>query len=189
MYNRINGSNFTIVNDEEKKFVIKSINDKLLKHNIFKCIGLDINKIDVLKSAICTDIRGSSRVFKIIGQFPILKLQDIDGQVIGDVEFATPKQFVISADVNKVMPKIEIKKEKLTKEKEKSITVVDDEEKDNVVVSELKTNPEHISIEDAIKLTDSDGVIEPSKTEVVQEITPAENLIEKPQKKKKRKLQ
>jgi len=132
MYFRKPGSMLNIENKEEEKYFIQFINDKILKHNIFTCRGLKLaDKTKIVTDAACVDPNGKVRSMKVIGQFPYVKLQDINGAVIGDAEFKTPTQFTIAAKpveelkkIQKVTKKEEVKKEiKVeTPEDEKVIT-------------------------------------------------------------------
>jgi len=122
MYFRKPGSMLNIENKEEEKYFIQFINDKILKHNIFTCRGLKLaDKTKIVTDAACVDPNGKVRSMKVIGQYPYVKLQDINGAVIGDAEFKMPTQFTIAAKPAEELKKLQ--KEKKKEEVKKEIKV------------------------------------------------------------------
>lgn len=92
MYNRSINEKFTIKSDDEKKSIISRINDQLFKQSLFKCISLvtaiSPNNEILLRGLVCqNDDSKQIQIFNVSGNFPGLRVQNLDGTIVGTVIF------------------------------------------------------------------------------------------------------
>lgn len=92
MYSRSINEKFTIKSDDEKKSIIFYINDQLFKQSLFKCISLvtaiSPNNEILLRGLVCrNDDSKQIQIFNVSGNFPGLRVQNLDGTIVGTVIF------------------------------------------------------------------------------------------------------
>lgn len=100
LYSRNINEKFTIKSDDEKKAIIVQINNQIFKQSLFKCISLvtaiSPNDEILLRGLVCrNEDSGQIQIFNVSGSFPGLRVQNLDGSIVGTVIFEED-QFVTS---------------------------------------------------------------------------------------------
>lgn len=108
MYLRKNNESLTIRDFDDKKIIIETINKNILKHINYQCVGLitdmnSLNKEIEVKSVICKEKETEiTKIFKLICEFPNIKLCNLDGNIIAEGCFDTCKQNIKCKDLKNI---------------------------------------------------------------------------------------
>ena len=162
MYSRSINEKFTIRSDDEKKSIIACINNQLFKQSLFKCINLVTaigpNDEILLRGLVCrNDTSKQIQIFNVSGNFPGLRVQNLDGTIVGTVIFEE-NQFSTTSRKDDFVEEIVI-----TPTVNEEVSSQDNPEETESVVSETIESEESPS--EPIEPTD---VIESTETEEVK---------------------
>ncbi len=149
MYSRSINEKFTIRSDDEKKSIISCINNQLFKQSLFKCISLvtaiSPNDEILLRGLVCrNDDSKQIQIFNISGNFPGLRVQNLDGTIVGTVIFEE-NQFVTTNRKNDFVEEIVI-----TPSVDNNVLIQDDTDKIESIITEPIENEDNSS--DVIEL-------------------------------------
>lgn len=149
MYSRSINEKFTIRSDDEKKSIIACINNQLFKQSLFKCISLvtaiSPNDEILLRGLVCrNDDSKQIQIFNVSGNFPGLRVQNLDGTIVGTVIFEE-NQFVTTNRKNDFVEEIVI-----TPSVDKNVLIQDDTDKIESIITEPIENEDNSS--DVIEL-------------------------------------
>lgn len=144
MYSRSINEKFTIRSDDEKKSIIACINNQLFKQSLFKCISLvtaiSPNDEILLRGLVCrNDDSKQIQIFNVSGNFPGLRVQNLDGTIVGTVIFEE-NQFVTTNHKNDFVEEIVI-----TPSVDNNISTQDDINKIESVITEPIENEDNSS--------------------------------------------
>ncbi len=171
MYSRSINEKFTIRSDDEKKSIIACINNQLFKQSLFKCISLvtaiSPNDEILLRGLVCrNDDSKQIQIFNVSGNFPGLRVQNLDGTIVGTVIFEE-NQFVTTNRKNDFVEEIVI-----TPSVDNNVLIQDDTDKIESVITEPIENEDNssdviesditkpIEIEEVKAETDTDSINE-----------------------------
>lgn len=149
MYSRSINEKFTIRSDDEKKSIIACINNQLFKQSLFKCISLvtaiSPNDEILLRGLVCrNDDSKQIQIFNVSGNFPWLRVQNLDGTIVGTVIFEE-NQFVTTNRKNDFVEEIVI-----TPSVDNNVLIQDDTDKIESIITEPIENEDNSS--DVIEL-------------------------------------
>ena len=149
MYSRSINEKFTIRSDDEKKSIIACINNQLFKQSLFKCISLvtaiSPNDEILLRGLVCrNDDSKQIQIFNVFGNFPGLRVQNLDGTIVGTVIFEE-NQFVTTNRKNDFVEEIVI-----TPSVDNNVLIQDDTDKIESIITEPIENEDNSS--DVIEL-------------------------------------
>ena len=149
MYSRSINEKFTIRSDDEKKSIIACINNQLFKQSLFKCISLvtaiSPNDEILLRGLVCrNDDSKQIQIFNVSGNFPGLRVQNLDGTIVGTVIFEE-NQFVTTNRKNDFVEEIVI-----TPSVDNNVLIQDDTDKIESIITEPIENEDNSS--DVIEL-------------------------------------
>ena len=149
MYSRSINEKFTIRSDDEKKSIIACINNQLFKQSLFKCISLvtaiSPNDEILLRGLVCrNDDSKQIQIFNVSGNFPGLRIQNLDGTIVGTVIFEE-NQFVTTNRKNDFVEEIVI-----TPSVDNNVLIQDDTDKIESIITEPIENEDNSS--DVIEL-------------------------------------
>lgn len=149
MYSRSINEKFTIRSDDEKKSIIACINNQLFKQSLFKCISLvtaiSPNDEILLRGLVCrNDDSKQIQIFNVSGNFPGLRVQNLDGTIVGTVIFEE-NQFVTTNRKNDFVKEIVI-----TPSVDNNVLIQDDTDKIESIITEPIENEDNSS--DVIEL-------------------------------------
>lgn len=149
MYSRSINEKFTIRSDAEKKSIIACINNQLFKQSLFKCISLvtaiSPNDEILLRGLVCrNDDSKQIQIFNVSGNFPGLRVQNLDGTIVGTVIFEE-NQFVTTNRKNDFVEEIVI-----TPSVDNNVLIQDDTDKIESIITEPIENEDNSS--DVIEL-------------------------------------
>lgn len=149
MYSRSINEKFTIRSDDEKKSIIACINNQLFKQSLFKCISLvtaiSPNDEILLRGLVCrNDDSKQIQIFNVSGNFPGLRVQNLDGTIVGTVIFEE-NQFVTTNRKNDFDEEIVI-----TPSVDNNVLIQDDTDKIESIITEPIENEDNSS--DVIEL-------------------------------------
>ena len=149
MYSRSINEKFTIRSDDEKKSIIACINNQLFKQSLFKCISLvtaiSPNDEILLRGLVCrNDDSKQIQIFNVSGNFPGLRVQNLDGTIVGTVIFEE-NQFVTANRKNDFVEEIVI-----TPSVDNNVLIQDDTDKIESIITEPIENEDNSS--DVIEL-------------------------------------
>ena len=141
MYSRSINEKFTIRSDDEKKSIIACINNQLFKQSLFKCISLvtaiSPNDEILLRGLVCrNDDSKQIQIFNVSGNFPGLRVQNLDGTIVGTVIFEE-NQFVTTNRKNDFVEEIVI-----TPSVDNNVLIQDDTDKIESIITEPIENEE-----------------------------------------------
>lgn len=144
MYSRSINEKFTIRSDDEKKSIIACINNQLFKQSLFKCISLvtaiSPNDEILLRGLVCrNDDSKQIQIFNVSGNFPGLRVQNLDGTIVGTVIFEE-NQFVTTNRKNDFVEEIVI-----TPSVDNNVLIQDDTDKIEGVITEPIENEDNSS--------------------------------------------
>lgn len=144
MYTRSINEKFTIRSDDEKKSIITCINNQLFKQSLFKCINLVTaigpNDEILLRGLVCrNDDSKQIQIFNVSGNFPGLRVQNLDGTIVGTVIFEE-NQFVTTNHKNGFVEEIVI-----TPSTDNNVLIQDDTDKIEGVITEPIENEDNSS--------------------------------------------
>lgn len=144
MYSRSINEKFTIRSDDEKKSIIACINNQLFKQSLFKCINLVTaigpNDEILLRGLVCrNDDSKQIQIFNVSGNFPGLRVQNLDGTIVGTVIFEE-NQFVTTNHKNDFVEEIVI-----TPSVDNNVLIQDDTDKIEGVITEPIENEDNSS--------------------------------------------
>lgn len=144
MYTRSINEKFTIRSDDEKKSIIACINNQLFKQSLFKCINLvtaiSSNDEILLRGLVCrNDDSKQIQIFNVSGNFPGLRVQNLDGTIVGTVIFEE-NQFVTTNHKNDFVEEIVI-----TPSADNNVLIQDDTDKIEGVITEPIENEDNSS--------------------------------------------
>lgn len=148
MYLRKNNDKLTIRSLDEKLTIIDTINQNVLKYINFNCVGLITNidpttkEIEVT-SVICKEKDSKvTKIFKLLSEFPNIKLCQVDGQIVAEGSFDINKQKEELLEYEKNIKKekeIEIKEEEY-KEMENYFNNINVDDKNNNINENINEN-------------------------------------------------
>ena len=149
MYSRSINEKFTIRSDDEKKSIIACINNQLFKQSLFKCISLvtaiSPNDAILLRGLVCrNDDSKQIQIFNVSGNFPGLRVQNLDSTIVGTVIFEE-NQFVTTNRKNDFVEEIVI-----TPSVDNNVLIQDDTDKIESIITEPIENEDNSS--DVIEL-------------------------------------
>lgn len=149
MYSRSINEKFTIRSDDEKKSIIACINNQLFKQSLFKCISLvtaiSPNDEILLRGLVCrNDDSKQIQIFNVSGNFPGLRVQNLDGTIVGTVIFEE-NQFVTTNRKNDFVEEIVI-----TPSVDNNVLIQDDTDKIESIITKPIENEDNSS--DVIEL-------------------------------------
>lgn len=171
MYSRSINEKFTIRSDDEKKSIIACINNQLFKQSLFKCINLVTaigpNDEILLRGLVCrNDDSKQIQIFNVSGNFPGLRVQNLDGTIVGTVIFEE-NQFVTTNHKNDFVEEIVI-----TPSVDNNVLIQDDTDKIESIITEPienKDNSSDVIESDITKSTEIEEVKAETDTDSINE--------------------
>lgn len=128
MYLRNQNEKISIRSDDEKNEIINIINTRMLSQSLFKCIslvtGLGNDEI-LVKGAVCKTADGKIQIFNIIGEYPIIRLQKLDGDIIASTTFEENPSYINKKDTNDI--ELEKNEDRLTVESNIDDNIIKDD--------------------------------------------------------------
>lgn len=162
MYLRNQNEKISIRSDDEKNEIINIINTRMLSQSLFKCIslvtGLGNDEI-LVKGAVCKTADGKIQIFNIIGEYPIIRLQKLDGDIIASTTFEENPSYVNKKDTNDI--ELEKNEDRLTVENNIDDNIIKDDRDTFLEIENNKNDDAMINSETSNEMSSQESIETP----------------------------